>query len=146
MTPLYTAEATVTGSGRRGGHGETSDGRVKADFSMPTELGGEGGAGTNPEQLVALGYAACFESALHFVAGKRQIKLENPSVTVRNRMGRGEGGGFQFEFEIEAEVPGVDRAVAEELVAEAHQVCPYSNAFRNGAPTTARLKAQQPAT
>ena len=141
MTPLYTAQATVTGSGRRGGHGETSDGRFKADFSMPKELGGEGGEGTNPEQLVALGYAACFESALHFVAGKKHLKLENPSVTVKVNMGRGEGGGFQFEFEVEADLPGLDRAEAEALVADAHEVCPYSNAFRNGAPTTARLKA-----
>ncbi len=141
MTPLYTAEATVTGAGRRGGHGQTSDGRLKADFSMPTELGGEGGEGTNPEQLVALGYAACFESALHFVAGKKHVELENPSVTVKVDMGRGEGGGFEFAFAVEAELPGVDRAEAEALVAEAHQVCPYSNAFRNGAPTTAHLKA-----
>jgi len=141
MTPLYTAQATVTGAGRTGGHGETSDGKVKADFSMPTEMGGPGGAGTNPEQLVSLGYAACFESALHFVAGKKHIKLENPSVTVRTGIGRGTAGGFEFIFDIEAELPGVDRPEAEALVAEAHQVCPYSNAFRNGAPTTVRLKA-----
>ena len=141
MTPLYVAQATVTGAGRRGGHGQTSDGRLEADFSMPRELGGEGGDGTNPEQLVAMGYAACFESALHFVAGKKQLKLENPSVTVRVNMGRGEGGGFQFEFDVAATLPGLDRAEAEALVAEAHQVCPYSNAFRNGAPTTARLAA-----
>lgn len=141
MTPLYTAQATVTGAGRTGGHGQTSDGKVKADFSMPAEMGGPGGAGTNPEQLVSLGYAACFESALHFVAGRKHIKLENPSVTVRTGIGRGAGGGFEFVFDIEAELPGVERAEAEALVAEAHLVCPYSNAFRNGAPTSARLKA-----
>ena len=141
MTPLYTAQATVTGDGRTAGHGETSDGKVKVDFSMPREMGGPGGEGTNPEQLVSLGYAACFESALHFVAGKKHLKLENPSVTVRTGIGRGEAGGFEFVFDIEAELPGVDRAEAEALVAEAHQVCPYSNAFRNGAPTTAHLKA-----
>ncbi|MBX7247469.1 MAG: Ohr family peroxiredoxin [Caulobacteraceae bacterium] len=140
MTPLYTAEATVTGSGRAGGRGQTSDGRLKAEFSMPRELGGPGGEGTNPEQLVSLGYAACFESALHFVAGKHGRKLDNPSVTVRTGIGRGEGGGFQFVFDIEAELPGVDRADAEALVAEAHAVCPYSNAFRDGAPASARLK------
>ena len=139
MTPLYTAQATVTGSGRTGGHGETSDGRVKVDFSMPKELGGPGGEGTNPEQLVSIGYAACFESALHFVAGKHGRKLENPSVTVRTGIGRGAAGGFEFVFDIEVELPGVERAEAEALVAEAHQVCPYSNAFRNGAPMTARL-------
>jgi Ohr subfamily peroxiredoxin len=137
MTPLYTAIATTTGSGRDGGHGETSDGRVKVDFSMPTELGGKGGAGTNPEQLVALGYSACFESALHVVAGRKGRKLEDPSVTCTVRMGRA-GPSFGFEFDIEAKLPGLSQAEADELVAEAHQVCPYSLAFKNGAPTSAR--------
>lgn len=140
MTPLYIAEATTRGAGRNGGHGETSDGRLKADFSMPTELGGPGGAGTNPEQLVALGYSACFESALHFVAGRKSIKLENPSVTCRVKMGRSPAGGFAFEFDIEASLPGLDHATALALVEEAHAVCPYSNAFRNGAPVSAALK------
>jgi len=138
MTPLYVAQATVKGAGRRGGHGQTSDGRFSADFSMPRELGGEGGDGTNPEQLVAMGYAACFESALHFVAGKKGVKLENPEVRVKVNMGRGEGGGFQFEFEVDALLPSLTQAEAETLTAEAHQVCPYSNAFRNGAPTIAK--------
>ena len=75
------------------------------------------------------------------MAGRKHIKLENPSVTVRTGIGRGAGGGFEFVFDIEAELPGVERAEAEALVAEAHLVCPYSNAFRNGAPTSARLKA-----
>jgi lipoyl-dependent peroxiredoxin len=140
MTPLYTAEATTRGSGRNGGHGETSDGRVKVDFSMPTELGGPGGSGTNPEQLVALGYSACFESALHFVAGRKHQKLENPAVTCRVKMGRSETGGFAFEFEIDAVLPGLSKADADALVAEAHEVCPYSNAFRKGAPVIAAAK------
>jgi osmotically inducible protein OsmC len=137
MTPLYIAEATARGSGRNGGHGETSDGRLKVDFSMPTELGGPGGAGTNPEQLVALGYAACFESALHFVAGRKGQMLENPAVTCRVKMGRSETGGFAFEFEIEAVLAGLAQAESDALVAAAHEVCPYSNAFRNGAPVSA---------
>jgi Ohr subfamily peroxiredoxin len=140
MTPLYTAQATTRGSGRDGGHGETSDGRVKVDFSMPAELGGKGGPGTNPEQLVALGYSACFESALHFVAGRKQKKLENPAVTCTVKMGRSPEGGFAFEFAIEAELPGLPKDEADALVAEAHQVCPYSNAFRKGAPTSAVAK------
>jgi osmotically inducible protein OsmC len=138
MTPLYTAIATTTGGGRNGGHGETSDGHVKVDFSMPKEVGGPGGEGTNPEQLVALGYSACFGSALAFVAGRKGVKLENVAVTVQSHMGRSPEGGFAFEFEIEAKLPGLSQADADALVAEAHQVCPYSNAFRNGAPTTAR--------
>jgi Ohr subfamily peroxiredoxin len=117
MTPLYIAQAT-----------------------MPPEIGGRGGPGTNPEQLVALGYSACFESALHFVAGRKHMKLENPAVTCTVKMGRSPEGGFAFEFLIEAELPGVPRDEAEVLVAEAHQVCPYSNAFRNGSPANAALK------
>ncbi len=138
MTPLYTAIASTTGSGRNGGHGSTSDGRLKVDFSMPKELGGPGGEGTNPEQLVALGYSACFESALHFVAGRKGVKLTDPKVTVKVEMGRKPEGGFAFEFDIEASVPGLSPEEAAALVAEAHEVCPYSNAFRNGAPTRAR--------
>jgi len=88
MKPLYTAEASTTGAGRNGGHGETSDGKVKVDFSMPKELGGAGGAGTNPEQLVALGYSACFESALHFVAGQKKVELRDVKVTCRVNIGR----------------------------------------------------------
>lgn len=139
MTPLYTAKATVAGS-RQGGHGQTDDGRFKADFSMPKELGGAGGEGTNPEQLVALGYAACFGSALQVVAGRKGVTLENPEVTVQVKMGRSEAGGFTFEFEIEAHLPNLAQADAEALTQEAHQVCPYSNAFRNGAPTTAHAR------
>jgi Ohr subfamily peroxiredoxin len=142
MKALYTAIATTRHGGRNGGHGETSDGRVKLDFSMPTELGGPGGAGTNPEQLVALGYSACFGSALAFVAGQDKVALPaETAVTVKVNMGRSDAGGFAFEFAIEASLPGMDPAQAEALVARAHQVCPYSNAFRNGAPTTASLAA-----
>ena len=137
MTPLYIAEATTRGTGRNGGRGETSDGRLKVEFSMPTELGGPGGAGTNPEQLVALGYSACFESALHYVAGQKGRKLENAAVTCRVKMGRSPEGGFAFEFEIEVVLPGLSKAEADALVAAAHEVCPYSNAFRNGAPVSA---------
>lgn len=140
MTPLYTAVATTRGGGRNGGHGETSDGRVKHDFSMPEGLGGPGGQGTNPEQLIALGYSACFGSALAFVAGRKHVTLENPSVTCAVKMGRSAAGGFVFEFELTAELPNLTQAEAEALVAEAHQVCPYSNAFRDGAPTRAVAK------
>jgi len=138
MKLLYTAKATTTGGGRNGGHGETSDGKIKVDFSMPAEIGGPGGNGTNPEQLVALGYSACFGSALAFVAGQKKMTLKDVSVTCIARMGRSDQGGFSFEFEIEASLPGLSKGDADALVAAAHQVCPYSNAFRNGAPTTAR--------
>ena len=134
MNILYTAKATATGGGRNGGHGETSDGKVVVDFSMPKDLGGPGGNGTNPEQLVALGYSACFGSALHFVAGRRKMALEDVSVTAQVGMGRTPEGGFAFEIQIDAALPKLPQAEAEALVAEAHEVCPYSNAFRNGVP------------
>ena len=144
MNILYTAEATTTGGGRNGGHGETSDGRVKLDFSMPGEVGGPGGQGTNPEQLVALGYSACFGSALNFVAARNKQTLTDVAVTAKVGMGRSPEGGFAFEIEIHVELPGLSQAEAEALVEQAHEVCPYSNAFRKGVPVkvTARGSLQ----
>jgi osmotically inducible protein OsmC len=142
MKPLYTAVATTRHGGRNGGHGETSDGKVAHDFSMPTELGGPGGAGTNPEQLVALGYSACFGSALAFVAGQDKLVLPaETAVTVKVMMGRNDAGGFAFEFLVEVSLPNLPSDQANALIARAHRVCPYSNAFRDGAPTTAVLAA-----
>ena len=145
MNILYTAQATTTGGGRNGGHGETSDGKVAVDFSMPKDLGGPGGEGTNPEQLVALGYSACFGSALHFVAARRKTTLEDVSVTAKVGMGRSPEGGFAFEMEIEASLPRLPQEEAEALVAEAHEVCPYSNAFRNGVPVKVTTRGAVPA-
>ena len=140
MQPIYTAEARVTGEGRSGGHGETTDGRLKADFSMPKEFGGPGGEGTNPEQLVALGYAACFRSALGVVAARERVALEGVSITSRAVIGKADDGGFDLEFELEGDFPGLEQAEAERLMQAAHQVCPYSRAFRSGAP--ARVTAR----
>ncbi len=137
MTPLYTAEATTTGNGRNGGHGRTSDGRVEVEFTEPTAVGGPEDRRTNPEQLAALGYSACFASALQVVARRRNVTLTEPKVTAKVTLGR-EGEGYGFEFEIVADLPGVEREQADALVAEAHQVCPYSRAFQNGAKTSAR--------
>lgn len=138
MTPLYTAMATTKGAGRAGGTGRTSDGSVEVLFAMPAELGGPGGVGTNPEQLMALGYSSCFASALHFVAGRAGRKLDGVEVTVKVHMGRNAAGGFAFAFEVEAQVANLTQAEADQLVAEAHKVCPYSNAFRDGSPVSAR--------
>lgn len=137
MTPLYTAEATTTGNGRSGGRGRTSDGRVEVEFTEPTAVGGPEDRRTNPEQLAALAYSACFASALQVVARRRDVTLTDPTVTAKVNLGR-EGEGYIFEFEIVATLPGVDREQADALVAEAHQVCPYSRAFQNGAKATAR--------
>jgi Ohr subfamily peroxiredoxin len=125
---LYTAEATVTG-GRAEGHGVSTDGALDVQLRTPSELGGEGG-GTNPEQLFAVGFAACFESALG-VVGRRE-KLEVGDVSIDSRVTlTPEDRGFKLGVELDVTLPSVqDEAKAAELVAAAHQVCPYSNATR----------------
>ena len=127
MSALYTTQARVVGG--RAGHAETSDGLLKLDLAMPKELGGQGGA-TNPEQLFAAGYAACFESAIRFVARKRKLLLEDAAVTATVSLYPSEQGGFRLGVALAAEKKGLDQAGAEALVLEAHQICPYSNAIR----------------
>jgi osmotically inducible protein OsmC len=124
---LYTAEAQVTG-GRDEGHGKTSDGELEVDLRMPKDMGGDGG-GTNPEQLFAVGYAACFESAVK-VVGKR-MKEETGDVTVDSRVHLlpTDERGFKLGVELDVTLPSVDDAAkAVEIVEAAHAVCPYSNA------------------
>jgi osmotically inducible protein OsmC len=126
---LYTAEAQVTG-GRTEGHGETSDGSLAVDLRMPPELGGQGG-GNNPEQLFAIGYAACFESALSLVSRRR--KLEPAALTIDSRvmLVSTEERGFKLAAELDVTLPSIDDPdEAVELVRAAHEVCPYSNATR----------------
>jgi osmotically inducible protein OsmC len=127
---LYTAEATTTG-GRRG-HGRTSDGRVEVDFSSPTEMGGDGGPGTNPEQLFATGFAACFQNALMSVARRKNISVDDSIVTARVGIGPVPAESrFGLTAELDVKLPSVaDRALAEELVAGADRRCPYTNAVR----------------
>ncbi|MDX8478199.1 organic hydroperoxide resistance protein [Mesorhizobium sp. VK24D] len=127
MSALYTAQARVVGG--RAGRAETSDGLLKLDLAMPKELGGQGGA-TNPEQLFAAGYAACFESAIRFVARKKKLPLEDASVTATVSLYPNDQGGFRLGVALAAKTKGLDQAGAEALVSEAHQVCPYSNAIR----------------
>ena len=143
MQPIYTAEATVTGEGRSGGHGKTSDGRVEVDFSSPKEFGGPGGEGTNPEQLVALGYAACFRSALGVVAARERVKLDGVSITARATIGKADDGGFDLQCELEGDFPGVAQDEARRLMDAAHQVCPYSRAFRDGAPVKLTARGRE---
>ncbi|GAB3566475.1 organic hydroperoxide resistance protein [Spirosoma luteolum] len=134
ITPLYTAQATATGG--RNGHVTSSDQVLDLDVRMPKELGGSGGAYTNPEQLFAAGYAACFDSALNRVI--RMSKVQTGTTTVEASVGIGQNGdgGFGLTVSLVVTIPGVDQAVAEELVAKAHQVCPYSNATRNNIDVT----------
>jgi len=125
---LYTATATATGG--RDGRAVSSDGILDVKLSTPRELGGSGGEATNPEQLFAAGYSACFIGAIKFVASqsKKQIPAD---ASITGKVGIGQiPGGFGLEVELNINLPGLDKAEAEELVAKAHQVCPYSNATR----------------
>jgi Ohr subfamily peroxiredoxin len=126
---LYTASATATGDGR-GGHTRSSDGVLDLDLAVPKEMGGPGGNLSNPEQLFAAGYAACFHSAVKLVAAKQKITLTDTAITVDVGIGPNGNGGFGLTVAIEAELPGLDEATAQGLIEAAHQVCPYSNATR----------------
>ena len=130
MPILYTTRATSTGG--RVGSSKTDDGNLAVTLTSPKELGGNGAAGTNPEQLFAAGYSACFLGALKFVAGQAKVKIpEDTTVTATVGIGpREDGGGFGIEVALSVNIPGVDRAVAEDLAAKAHIVCPYSHAMR----------------
>ncbi len=125
---LYTAEARVTG-GRVAGHGRSSDGALEVDLRPPVEAGGEGG-GTNPEQLFAVGYAACFESAVEAVARRRKLELDGLAVDSKVKLRTGEERSFTIAAELHVSLPSLDEAEAVELVRAAHGVCPYSNATR----------------
>ena len=137
MTPIYIATAVSTGTGRDG-HVETSDGKVSLDLAYPKDVGGSG-AGSNPEQLVATGYAACFSSALAVVARRRNVLMPAAEVTCNVSLHKS-GDDYSLSFEIVARLPGVPSDEAEAIVAEAHTVCPYSKAFTQGAPTHAHAE------
>jgi lipoyl-dependent peroxiredoxin len=141
MTVIYVATATSTGMGRDG-HVETLDGKISLDLAYPKELGGSG-AGANPEQLVAMGYAACFGSALNAGARRRRVALRQAVVTCSVSLHRSDDD-YSLSFDIVARLPGVAAELADSLVAEAHGACPYSKAFNHGAPTRARIEGQPP--
>ena len=129
MEAIYTASATATGEGRNG-HVRSADGVLDFDVSVPKEMGGPGGAFPNPEELFAAGYAACFHSALKAAARLAKVTLTDTAVTIDVGVGPNDQGGFQLQATIEAELTGVDQATAQQLLATAHQLCPYSNATR----------------
>lgn len=131
---LYTAHATSTGG--RTGTAKSDDGALQVNLSTPRELGGAGGAGTNPEQLFAAGYSACFIGAMKAVAAGQKIKLPD-DVSISASVGIGPiTGGFGIQVAMTITVPGMERAATEALVAAAHQVCPYSNATRGNVDVT----------
>jgi len=128
MKVLYTTEAIVEGG--RAGRGRTSDGRLAVEFSVPKELGGESGPGTNPEQLFAVGYAACFHSGLLSVAQGRRLDASDSTVTAQVGIGPTGRGGFGLAVTLDLHAPNLSRVDAEDLMRRAHALCPYSNATR----------------
>ena len=125
---LYSAEAVVEGG--REGHGRTSDGRLDVELSIPEPLGGDGGEGTNPEQLFAVGYAACFQSALLGVARGRKLDASDSRIASRVGIGPTGEGGFTLQVSLDLHAPRISREEASELMARADERCPYSNATR----------------
>jgi lipoyl-dependent peroxiredoxin len=126
---VYTAEASVQG-GREHGHGQTNDGQLDVTLRLPKEMGGEGD-GTNPEQLFAVGYAACFEGALGAVARREKVELGDPSIDSKVSLITTEERGFNVAVELDVTLPSIeDPAEAARIVEAAHHVCPYSNATR----------------
>jgi osmotically inducible protein OsmC len=129
MKLLYEAQAVATGEGRNG-RSRSSDGVLDLELAIPKEMGGPGGTATNPEQLFAAGYAACFHSALQVVARRERLAVTDSSVAARVGLQANAKRGFELTVALDVELPGVDPATAEDLVAKAHAVCPYSNATR----------------
>lgn len=134
MNVLYTAEALSTGAGRDG-RVATSDNSFELDLAIPKEMGGSG-AGTNPEQLFAAGYAACFHSALQAVARSQKITLADSAVGSRVEISPNSEGGYQLGVLLEVVLPGIEPAQAQALTDAAHRVCPYSNATRGNIDVT----------
>lgn len=129
---MYTAKATSTGG--RQGHGVTDDGVLDVTLTSPKEMGGDGARGTNPEQLFAVGYSACFLGAMKAAAGKSGDKIpEDAKVTAEvSFRDRPDGEGFWIQAALKAHIPGMDRAKAEDIIQRAHIICPYSEVSRNG--------------
>jgi osmotically inducible protein OsmC len=132
MKIKYTAHATASKGGRGRGHAETDDGKVSVDFSQPKAMGGDDGPGTNPDQIFAVGYSACFLGAMHAAAGREHKKLdEGATVTADISFAdREDNVGFAIVAKLTAKVPGMDKAAVEDLMRRAHDICPYSNLIR----------------
>jgi Ohr subfamily peroxiredoxin len=128
MKPLYTAVATAQGG--REGRVQSDNGTLDHALSLPKELGGPGGSGTNPEQLFAAGYAACFESALRLTARLQKKTISDAAITARVTIGQADDRGFRLAVELHGNLPGMSQEEADTLMHAAHQVCPYSHATR----------------
>jgi len=142
MKTLYTAEVTVTGG--RNGQARSPDGAFEVKMNVPQEMGGPGGPGTNPEQLFAAGYAACFQSALMGAARRKHVDASPSVITAKVGIGPTGRGGYGLEVELHIELPGVERSAGEELVEIADSICPYSNATRGNIPVKLVLEKPSP--
>ena len=132
---LYSTVALSTGDGRAGGRAVTDDGLLDVTLAIPTSMGGPGGA-TNPEQLFAAGWSSCFHSALKLVAGKAKADTTDSEVVADVSLGMLGNGGFGLTAHLEVSLPALDKETAEQIVAKAHEVCPYSNATRGNMQVT----------
>jgi Ohr subfamily peroxiredoxin len=137
MAIIYTAEALATGDGRNG-HARTTDGKLDITLAIPQEMGGSG-AGTNPEQLFAAGYAACFQGALGVAGRRSKVDTSGSIVTCQVSIGP-VGQAFGLAVTLDVEIPGVDEATCQKLADEAHEVCPYSNATRGNIDVQVRAR------
>jgi osmotically inducible protein OsmC len=135
MSVLYTAEAISTGDGRNG-EIRSSDGVLDELLAIPKEMGGPGGEKTNPEQLFAAGYAACFHSGLRLIAGQQKVELAGSTVSSAVDLITKDDGGFSLAVRLSVHLPGLEQAMADQLVQTTHQVCPYSNATRGNIAVT----------
>jgi Ohr subfamily peroxiredoxin len=135
MAVTYTAVVDVDGEGRNGGHVRSSDGLLETSLAISEELGGSGAA-TNPEQLLAAGWAACFLGALRRAAAERRIRLTSTSITSEITLTHGDDGEFSLSAALNPALDGVDQATAQQLAEAAHQICPYSKATRGNLPVT----------
>ena len=135
MSVLYTTEAISTGDGRNG-RVRVLEGAFEQQLAVPKELGGPGGELTNPEQLFASGYAACFHNGLRLIAAERKLRVGDSTVNATVGLLAIEGGRFSLEVGLSAHLPGLTQAEADDLVQATHQVCPYSNATRGNIQVT----------
>jgi Ohr subfamily peroxiredoxin len=125
---LYTGDATVRGA--RHGHAESSDGNLKVTLAAPKSLGGDDGAGTNPEQLFAAAWGACFGGAMEYIARSKGLDVSDAAIETKIGVGPSSSGAFGLTAQMTVTIPSLDQAAAEELVAAADKGCPYSNAVR----------------
>ena len=137
MNTLYTAH--VTARGGRNGEIKSHDGVLNLETRTPKEMGGSGGFFTNPEQLFAAGYSACFDGALNLVARQSKVKLNDTRITAHVNFNNSEDKGFNLSVKLDVEIPGVDEATALELIEKAHHTCPYSKAINGNVPLETQL-------